>query len=138
MITKLFNGLSLLSSFKERFEYLKLEGFVGRATIGQERYFSQALYKSREWKYIRRDVIVRDGGCDLGVPGFEIQKELLIHHINPITTEDIHKRAPCIFDLNNLICTTVNTHNAIHLGDASLLISLPPERRKGDTILWRT
>jgi len=138
MKIKTYKELSRLPTFEERFNYLKLGGSVGRATFGFDRYLNQSLYQSREWKKIRNDVIVRDGGCDLGIPGREIFIRTLIHHINPITVEDIEDANDCVFDINNLICTSYDTHNAIHFGDESLLIRLPKERRKGDTTLWRT
>ena len=138
MKIKTYKELSRLPTFEERFNYLKLGGSVGRATFGFDRYLNQSLYQSREWKKIRNDVIVRDGGCDLGIPGREIFIRTLIHHINPITVEDIEDANDCVFDINNLICTSYDTHNAIHFGDESLLIQLSKERRKGDTTLWRT
>jgi len=138
MKIKTYKELSRLPTFEERFNYLKLGGSVGRATFGFDRYLNQSLYQSREWKKIRNDVIVRDGGCDLGIPSREIFIRTLIHHINPITVEDIEDANDCVFDINNLICTSYDTHNAIHFGDESLLIRLPKERRKGDTTLWRT
>jgi len=138
MKIKAYKELSRLPTFEERFNYLKLGGSVGRATFGFDRYLNQSLYQSREWKKIRNDVIVRDGGCDLGIPGREIFVRTLIHHINPITVEDIEDANDCVFDINNLICTSYDTHNAIHFGDESLLIQLSKERRKGDTTLWRT
>jgi len=126
-----------LLTFEERFRYLKLNGSVGRSTFGFDRYINQELYRSREWKRIRDYVITRDEGCDLGIEDRAIHGRLLIHHINPITIEDIEKGTDCIFDLNNLICTTHDTHNAIHYGDESLLPKLPIERRKGDTCPWK-
>jgi len=135
---KTYKELSRLPTFEERFNYLKLGGSVGRATFGFDRYLNQSLYQSREWKKIRNDVIVRDGGCDLGIPGREIFIRTLVHHINPIAVEDIEDANDCVFDMNNLICTSYDTHNAIHFGDESLLVRLPKERRKGDTTLWRT
>ena len=138
MKIKTYKELSRLPTFEERFNYLKLGGSVGRATFGFDRYLNQALYQSREWKKIRNDVIVRDGGCDLGIPGREIFIRTLVHHINPIAVDDIEDANDCVFDMNNLICTSYDTHNAIHFGDESLLVRLPKERWKGDTTLWRT
>jgi len=138
MKIKTYKELSRLPTFEERFNYLKLGGSVGQSVFGFDRYLNQALYQSREWKKIRNDVIVRDGGCDLGIPGREIFIRTLVHHINPIAVDDIEDANDCVFDMNNLICTSYDTHNAIHFGDESLLVRLPKERRKGDTTLWRT
>ena len=134
---KSYKELCRLKSFKERFEYLKIGGSVGRETFGFERYINQSFYRSSEWKKIRRDIIIRDNSCDLGIPDREIFGRIIVHHINPITVLDIENGNGCIFDYNNLICTSHNTSNAIHYGDASLLIELPQERRKGDTKLWK-
>jgi hypothetical protein len=136
MKIKSFRELRRLQTFEERYEYLKLSGVVGRTTYGFDRYVNQVLYHSKEWRLTRRDVILRDHSCDLGIRDREIYHGLIIHHINPITIEDIEDGNDCVFDLDNLVCTTLNTHNAIHFGDASLLVRLPPERRKGDTSLW--
>ena len=133
---KSYAELRHLQTFEERFEYLKLGGTVGRATFGFERYLNQSLYKSKEWMRVRHQVIVRDNACDLGVGEREINGRVLVHHINPITAEDIEEARECVFDVFNLICTTHATHNAIHYGDASLLVKLPQERIKGDTALW--
>lgn len=123
-------------TFDERFEYLSLVGKVGDSTFGSDRYFNQKFYRSSEWRSARREVIIRDNGCDLGVEGFEIYGRILIHHINPITIEDIREGAPCLFDPDNLISTTHNTHNAIHYGDISLIPRDVVERKPGDTKLW--
>ena len=133
---KTYRELSRLPTFEERYEYLRIGGIVGRETFGFDRYLNQVLYQSPEWKRVRNDVIIRDDGCDLGILDREIFGRITVHHINPITLEDIERRARCVFDLNNLISTSHNTHNAIHYGDASLLPQLPKERRKGDTSLW--
>lgn len=139
MIVKTYSELITLPTFKERFEYLKIGGAVGKATFGYDRYLNQILYISDEWKMFRRDIIVRDNGCDLAHPEFEIPKgvKILIHHINPITLEDVLNRDPKIFDPENVIATTLNTHNAIHYGDESLLMLAPIERSKNDTCPWR-
>jgi len=133
---KSYQELRRIPTFEERYEYLKMGGTVGRATFGFDRYLNQALYQSKEWKRLRRDLIIRDQGCDLGVEGHDILKGLVLHHINPITIDDLVHRDECVMDPNNLICTSTNTHNAIHFGDASMLVALPPPRRKGDTNLW--
>lgn len=123
-------------TFEERFEYLKMGGRLGESTFGFDRYLNQALYQSPEWRRIRSEVLLRDEGCDLGISDRKIFVRPIVHHINPITIADIENRAECIFDLDNLITTSHDTHNAIHFGDASLLARLPKERKKGDTTLW--
>ena len=133
---KTYRELRRLRSFEDRYEYLKIGGIVGRATFGFERYLNQILYSSVEWKRTRNDIIVRDNGCDLGIPDLEIFDRIIAHHINPITIEDIERGADCVFNPDNIISTRHNTHNAIHYGDVSLLIRLPQERKKGDTTLW--
>lgn len=132
-----YKEVSRLKTFEERFDYLKLNGGVGVTTFGFERYLNQTLYRSRVWRSLRKDAIIRDGACDLGIPDREIIERLIVHHINPITIEDIENGNSCVYDLDNLICTYHNTHNAIHYGDSSLLARLPIERRKGDTCPWR-
>lgn len=134
---KSYRELRRLRTFEERFEYLKIGGVVGCSTFGFERYINQELYNSTEWKQARTPIIIRDGSCDLGVEGREIFARLIVHHINPITIDDIERGADCVFDPDNLICSSHITHEAIHYGDASLLIKLPQERRKGDTLLWK-
>lgn len=137
MLSKTYGQLIQLPSFEERFEYLKLRGGVGVDTFGSSRYLNQAFYTSREWKLLRNDVILRDEGCDLGVPGRLIHGRIIIHHINPITEDDlIHSDYSCL-DPNNLICTSFITHNAIHYGDSSLLFPDPIERRPNDTCPWK-
>lgn len=137
MSIKTYSELITLQTFEERFNYLKLDGKVGIETFGYDRYLNQILYNSQEWKSCRRDIIIRDNGCDLACDGYEIHGRILIHHINPITLEDIVNRNPIIFDPENLITTTHNTHNAIHYGDESLLTTAPIERSKNDTCPWR-
>lgn len=127
-----------LPSFEERYRYLKLSGIVGKETFGYDRYLNQILYKSDAWKHFRRDMIVRDNGLDLGCEGYEIYDRILIHHINPITAEDIIRRKPNVFDPENVISTSHITHQAIHYGDESLLVLAPSERSKNDTCPWRT
>jgi hypothetical protein len=122
--------------FEERFEYLKLEGEVGRSTFGFDRYINQKFYRSYEWKRVRQWVILRDNGCDLGVPGYEINGGLLIHHMNPMVADDIIHGEEWILDPEYLITTTQNTHNAIHFGDARLLPSVVIERTPNDQKLW--
>lgn len=133
---KSYRELRRLQTFEERFEYLRIGGVVGRETFGFERYINQNFYTSQEWKLTRRDIIIRDNGCDLGMKGMEIYGRIIVHHINPITVEDIELARDCIFNPDNLICTSHTTSNAIHYGDKTLLARLPRERRKGDTRLW--
>ena len=136
-IIKTYSELITLPTFIERFRYLKLSGVIGEETFGFDRYLNQTLYASAEWKRFRRDMIVRDNGCDLGCEGYEIYGNVLVHHINPITVEDVINRNPCIFDPNNVICTSLNTHNAIHYGDETLLITEPVVRKPNDTCPWK-
>lgn len=135
--TRSYSELEQLKTFEDRFTYLKMNGEVGRPTFGYDRYLNQKFYKSFEWKQIRNFVIVRDKGCDLGIDGYEIHGELLIHHMNPISPQDIQNGSRIVFDPEFLICTTSRTHLAIHFGDASLLPQLPVIRFPGDTIPWR-
>lgn len=135
-MTRTYSQLRRLPSFEERFDYLRLNGAVGEATFGFDRYINQKFYQSYEWKHAREIVIVRDDGCDLGVPGYEINGQLLIHHINPMTVDDVVHGEDWIFNPEYLITTTKNTHNAIHYGDASLLPKIVVARVSGDTKLW--
>lgn len=128
--------LSELETFEARFEYLSLRGEVGCATFGGNRWINQQFYTSREWRRLRHDVIARDEGRDLGIEGREIYDRVIVHHINPINEEDILHGTSRALDLDNLICTTHDTHNAIHFGDARLLPKLHIPRSPGDTKLW--
>ena len=133
-----YSELITLPTFKERFEYLKLGGRVGKDTFGFDRYLNQQLYqRNSKWKSARDKVIIRDNGCDLGVEGHEIFGKIIVHHMNPITMDDIINERDWIFDPEFLICTIHNTHNAIHYGDESLLIDAPIERRPNDTCPWK-
>lgn len=134
---KSYSELALLSSFEERFNYLKLSGSVGKDTFGFDRYLNQRFYRTSEWKKVRDAVIIRDNGCDLGVEGYEIYDRIIIHHMNPITADDIVKHSDWILDPNQLICTSFNTHNAIHYGDISLIAKKPVIRKPNDTCPWR-
>ena len=134
---KTYSELITIPTFEERFEYLKLDGQVGVETFGFNRYLNQVFYKSDEWLSIRDYVITRDNGCDLGMEGYEIYGRILIHHINPITKDDIIQRSRILLDPENLITTVKRTHDAIHYGDSNLLIKAPIERRKNDTCPWR-
>lgn len=132
-----YSELIKLKTFKGRFEYLKLDGIVGEETFGFDRYMNQIFYKSREWTSVRRAVIIRDNGCDLGVEGYEIHGKILIHHMNPINLSDIVHKTDDLLNPDYLITTVLSTHNAIHYGDASLLPALPIERRANDTCPWK-
>ena len=136
-IIRTYSELITLPTFEERFKYLQLDGSVGKDTFGYDRYLNQLFYKTTEWKRLRRDLIIRDNGCDLGVEGHEIYGRIIIHHLNPITKDDIVSRTEYLLNPDFLICTTHNTHNAIHYGDESLLITLPVERSKNDTCPWK-
>ena len=136
MTIRRYSELVRLDSFEERFEYLRLQGDVGRSTFGFDRYINQRFYQSREWKDLRNTVILRDNGCDLGVNGYEIGQYALIHHINPIEAADIIHGESWILDPEFLVTTTHNTHNAIHYGDKSLIPKVSVERKPGDTKLW--
>ena len=132
-----YSELIKLKTFKDRFEYLKMDGIVGEETFGFDRYMNQIFYKSREWTSVRRAVIIRDNGCDLGVEGYEIHGTILIHHMNPINLSDIVHKTDELLNPDYLITTVLSTHNAIHYGDASLLPALPIERRANDTCPWK-
>lgn len=132
-----YTELITLPTFEERYRYLKLNGKVGEETFGFDRYLNQVFYNSKEWKQIRDFVIVRDGGCDLGIEDREIFGKILVHHMNPISLEDIARRSDHLLDPEYLICTVKNTHDAIHYGDESLLFTIPTERTRNDTCPWR-
>ena len=132
-----YTELSRLPTFEERYRYLRLTGQVCKETFGFDRYLNQNFYRSQRWKRIRDEVILRDNGCDLGVEGYEIYGRIIIHHMNPITLEDIERESVYLLDPEFLICTVHRTHNAIHYGDESLLITAPIERTKYDTCPWR-
>lgn len=137
MNIKTYSELITIPTFIERFRYLKIGGRVGEKTFGFDRYLNQTLYRSMEWKRFRRDMILRDNGCDLACDDYEIVGKILLHHINPITIDDVVRRDPKIFDPENVICTTLNTHNAIHYGDESLLMTEPITRTRNDTCPWK-
>lgn len=125
-----------METFEDRFDYLSLRGEVGRATFGFDRWINQNFYRSQQWRNVRDLVIVRDDGCDLGISGHEIHIQLMVHHMNPVTPEDLIGGEEWVLDPEFLITTTHRTHNAIHYGDASLIATPPVERRPGDTRLW--
>lgn len=134
-----YSELMKLSTFEERYEYLRLGGKVGEDTFGFDRYLNQLFYTSPEWRALRNDIITRDGGCDLGIKDREIGEgvKILIHHMNPITREDILNRSEYLLNPEYLICTIKNTHDAIHYGDSELLYKDPVVRSKNDTCPWR-
>lgn len=132
-----YSELITFPTFEERYKYLRLGGKVGEETFGFDRYLNQVFYSSKEWKQVRDHVIVRDYGCDLGIEDRQIFGRILIHHMNPISAEDILKRSEYLLDPEYLITTVKNTHDAIHYGDDSLLITAPVERSKNDTCPWR-
>lgn len=131
-----YSELRRLETFDERLEYLRLQGSVGYATFGFDRYLNQRFYTSYEWKMARQTVILRDNGCDLGVRGYEIHADMLIHHLNPVTVDDIQHGEEWIFDPEYLITTTQKTHNAIHYGGDSHGPAIVTQRQVGDTRLW--
>jgi hypothetical protein len=136
MKTRSYSELRRLETFEERFFYLELKGTLGTSTFGFDRWINQRFYKSREWLSVREQVIVRDNGCDLGILGFEIYSGLLVHHMNPISVDDLEHGEDWIIDPEYLITTSLRTHNAIHYGDESLLPRGPVVRKRGDTKLW--
>lgn len=136
--SKTYSELITFPTFEERFRYLKLNGVIGEETFGFDRYLNQAFYLSEEWKRFRRGIIIRDNGCDLGMDDREIGGTIIIHHLNPITMDDILKRnIEVLLNPDNAICVSHITHQAIHYGDESLLITAPIERSKYDTCPWK-
>ena len=136
MRVRTYSELRRLTSFQDRYDYLRLNGAVGQDTFGFDRYLNQRFYRSTEWKHIRHEVIARDMGCDLGVEGHEINDRVYVHHMNPLTKDQVVHGDEGMIDPEHLISCTLNTHNAIHYGDPNSLVRLPPERRPGDTTLW--
>ena len=133
-----YSELIKMDSYEERFRYLMLRGTIGRETFGFDRFLNQVFYQSSEWRQVRRDVILRDEGCDLGLPDCPIFGRVMIHHMNPITPEDIEKRAPYILDPEYLICVSKDTHNAIHYGNEDILQHRNPIiREPNDTCPWK-
>lgn len=137
MSIKTYSELIKLQTFEERFQYLKLNGVVGEETFGFDRYLNQAFYQSPEWRSLRNYIIIRDNGCDLGIADRELNSRIYIHHMNPITKEDILAMNEYVMNPEYLICVSKTTHDAIHYGDESLLLSVPVERSKNDTCPWR-
>ena len=137
MSIKTYSELIKLSTFEDRYRYLKLSGRIGEDTFGFDRYLNQIFYRSQKWKSVRDFVIIRDNGCDLGIEGHEIRGKILIHHMNPIGIKDIQQVNKFLLDPEYLITTMLSTHNAIHYGDESLLVKDPIERSKNDTCPWK-
>ncbi len=135
-VNKCYSELIKIPTFEGRFEYLKLNGNVAQETFGFDRWLNQKFYRSEEWKKVRRDIIIRDDGRDLGVEGYELQNGIYIHHMNPITKFDILNREDWILNPEYLICVSFDTHNAIHYGDKSLLPVLTI-RTPNDTCPWK-
>ena len=138
-MTRTYNELIRLKTFEERFRYLQLKGVVGRETFGFERYLNQKFYRSAEWRKFRRDILIRDMGCDLAIPSRPLYSKIIVHHMNPIHAKDITDRVlERILNPNEVVCVSPSTHDAIHYGDESLLIpSEPISRRPNDTSPWR-
>lgn len=137
MSIKTYSELIALPTFEERYEYLRLNGRVGKDTFGFDRYLNQNFYRSAEWRRIRDRVIVRDNGCDLAIDDRIIYGKILIHHMNPITDKDLFNLSDILLDPEYLICVSHNTHNAIHYGDGELLVKDPIVRTKNDTCPWK-
>lgn len=135
---KTYRELCRYSSFEDRFEYLKLVGRVGEETFGRSRYLNQMFYTSDRWLHTRDQILLRDSGCDMGMDGHEIWKGAIVHHINPITEEDILEDRDCLYDPENLVTVSFETHNAIHYGDPQMLkVAIQQERRPNDTCPWK-
>lgn len=137
MSIRTYSELITIPTFEGRYEYLRLDGQVGAETFGYDRWLNQQLYTSPRWRRFRRDIIVRDNGCDLACEGYDVQGRLIIHHLEPITLDDILNEDPKVFDPENVVVTTHNTHLAIHYGDEHQLITGPIERFANDTCPWR-
>ena len=137
MMIRRYSELISYDNFLDRYNYLKLKGQVGLDTFGLDRYLNQTLYRSYKWRKTRDEVLIRDNGCDLGIDGYDISGKIIVHHMNPLTLEQIEDDDPIIYDPEFLICVSHITHNAIHYGDESLLPKLPVERVPYDTCPWR-
>lgn len=136
MRIRTYSELITLQTFEERFDYLALRGSIGITTFGFDRYLNQDFYNCWEWRSVRNKVIIRDNACDLGIPGRDIFGFIRVHHMNPITIEEVERGDSSLFDPEFLICTALDTHNGLHFGSSKNLTRLPIERRKGDTKLW--
>jgi hypothetical protein len=136
MKNRTYSELRRLDTFEERFRYLELRGVIGFATFGFDRWMNQRFYKSQQWQLVRDAVIVRDNGCDLGIPGYEVYSGLIVHHMNPLSVNDLIGNEEWVIDPEFLITTSLQTHNAIHYGDENQIPRGPIERKVGDTKLW--
>ena len=134
---KTYTELIKFNTFEDRFNYLNLNGTIGEETFGFDRWLNQNFYKSQEWRSIRDFVIIRDGGCDMAMEGYEIFGKIYVHHMNPITQSDLIHSTDFLMNPEYLVCVSHSTHNAIHYGDISLLITEPAERKPGDTCPWK-
>lgn len=137
MLIKTYSELIKLKTFEERYKYLQLGGAVGKDTFGYDRYLNQQFYKTTEWRRLRDELIVRDNGCDLAMSGYELYGRIYLHHMNPVSKDDVLNRTEYLTNPEYLICTSFNTHNAIHYGDESLLVTVPIERSANDTCPWK-
>jgi len=137
MLIRTYTELIQFKTFEERYEYLRLGGIVGQDTFGFDRYLNQRFYRSPEWKQIRRDVIIRDEGRDLAMEGYELDKGIYVHHMNPITAKDLVDVTDWLLNPEYLVCVSKRTHDAIHFGDKSLLPELPKERTLNDMCPWK-
>ncbi len=137
-MTRTYTELMHIPTFEERFEYLKLNGRVAKETFGFDRWLNQVFYRSPQWRQLRNQIIIRDNGCDLGIPGREIYDKIYVHHMNPLLKDDIVNKTEYLTNPEYLICVSHMTHEAIHYGDANLLMRDPVERTPGDTTLWKT
>ena len=136
-MNRCYSELRHLDTFIDRFRYLRIGGVVGDSTFGFARYLNQTLYKTKRWRSVRDEVILRDDGCDLGILSMPIEGSIIVHHMNAITIEDIQEGRDWVFNPEFLICVSLGTHNAIHYGDENLLPKLPEERKPNDTCPWR-
>lgn len=132
-----YSELITLRTYEERYEYLRLDGVIGADTFGYDRYLNQQFYRTPEWRKLRRNIIIRDNGCDMGLEGYEIQGNIYIHHMNPITKDDILNRSEYLLNPEFLICLSFNTHQAITYGSVDAPVQRPIERSKNDTCPWR-
>jgi hypothetical protein len=137
LTNRTYQELKQFSTFETRFRYLKLDGRVGIVTFGYDRYLNQAIYTSRQWQDVRRNVIIRDNGCDLGILDRPLAGRIYIHHMNPLTPEDLRTQSGNVFNEDNLICTSQETHEAIHYGDMTRVLRTVVERQANDTLLWQ-
>lgn len=137
IMIRTYSELIRIPTFEDRFRYLQLKGDVGENTFGFDRYLNQAFYRSREWRQLRNEIILRDGACDMALDGYEITSNIFIHHMNPITQDAIIHRDESILNPEYLVCVSFVTHNAIHYGSFDLIDNSYVDRKPGDTLLWR-